>query len=63
MDIVSKDNELIYLSSIICDLLNDLENIWEDQLAFKKRLIYDRRIQLLIDAKNNWVEAFMREEK
>jgi hypothetical protein len=47
-----KDNELIYLSSIICDLLTDLEP------RIAKTFKNDQSAKLLLNVKKMWVQRF-----
>ena len=55
----SKDRQLIYFSSLICELLNDIEKNCTNNMELEKVLMYDKRIQSLLNMKNKWVELFL----
>lgn len=47
-----KDNELIYYSTLMCDLLDELESL------FKKSFPDNPKINLLLAIKQKWIDTF-----
>lgn len=55
MDIKSKDNELYYLSCLVCEALNDLEKIISNSIALRNKLLYDSRFQYLLSVRDKLI--------
>lgn len=55
----SKDNELIYLASIICYHLMKFEDKCKENVALQKTLLYDPHLQSIFDLKDKWIEKLL----
>jgi hypothetical protein len=56
----SKDNELHYYASYLCQLLDDIEKVWVSSVDAKKNSACRNKINSIFDLKNKWMDLYLK---